>query len=99
MDKNYGTYICTGCGIGEALAVEAMTGAASELGMEAKTHEALCSAAGREMMEADKSGGVNTFIVCACSRRVMQDEFNFGDETINEPTIQHTRTRNKRHKY
>ncbi len=82
MDKNYGTYICTGCGIGEALDVEAMTDAASELGMEAKTHEALCSAAGREMMEADKSGGVNTFTVIACSRRVMQDEFDFGDETI-----------------
>ena len=82
MDKNYGTYICTGCGIGEALDVEAMTDAASELGMEAKTHEALCSAAGREMMEADKGAGVNTFIVCACSRRVMQDEFNLGDDTI-----------------
>jgi quinone-modifying oxidoreductase, subunit QmoB len=82
MDKNYGTYICTGCGIGEALDVEALTAAASEHGMEAKTHEALCSAAGREMLEADKSDGVNTFVVCACSRRVMQDEFNLGDDTI-----------------
>lgn len=82
MDKKYGAYICTGCGIGDALDIEALTGAASEHGMEAKTHEALCSAAGREMIEADKSEGVNTFIVCACSRRVMQDEFNFGDDTI-----------------
>ena len=82
MDKNYGTYICTGCGIGEALDVEAMTEAASELGMEAKTHEALCGSAGREMLEADKNDGVNTFVVCACSRRVMQDEFNLGDGTI-----------------
>ena len=82
MDKNYGTYICTGCGIGEALDVEALTEAASEQGMEAKTHEALCSAAGREMLEADKNDGVNTFVICACSRRVMQDEFNLGDDTI-----------------
>lgn len=82
MDKNYGTYICTGCGIGEALDVEALTEAASEQGMEAKTHEALCSAAGREMLEADKNDGVNTFVVCACSRRVMQDELNLGDDTI-----------------
>ena len=82
MDKNYGTYICSGCGIGEALDVEALTEAASEQGMEAKTHEALCSAAGREMLEADKNDGVNTFVICACSRRVMQDEFNLGDDTI-----------------
>ena len=82
MDKNYGTYICTGCGIGEALDVEALTEAASEQSMEAKTHEALCSAAGREMLEADKNDGVNTFVICACSRRVMQDEFNLGDDTI-----------------
>ncbi len=82
MDKNYGTYICTGCGIGEALDVENLTAAAKELGMEAKTHEALCGPAGREMLEADKNDGVNTFIVCACSRRVMQNEFNMGDETI-----------------
>jgi quinone-modifying oxidoreductase subunit QmoB len=82
MDKNYGTYICTGCGIGEALDVEALTEAASEQGMEAKIHEALCSAAGREMLEADKNDGVNTFVICACSRRVMQDEFNLGDDTI-----------------
>jgi quinone-modifying oxidoreductase, subunit QmoB len=82
MDKNYGTYICTGCGIGEALDIEALTAAASEQGLEAKNHDALCSAAGREMLEADKNNGVNTFVVCACSRRVMQDEFNLGDDTI-----------------
>ncbi len=79
MDKKYGAYICTGCGIGDALDIEALTGAASGAGIEAKTHEALCSEAGRAMMKGD---GVNTYVICACSPRVMEDEFNFGDETI-----------------
>jgi len=83
MDKKYGAYICTGCGIGEALDVDALVEAASENGMEAKTNAALCGAAGREMIEGDiNNDGVNTVVVCACSSRVMQEEFNFGDETI-----------------
>jgi len=47
MDKKYGAYICTGCGIGEALDVDALVEAASENGMEAKTNAAVCGAAGR----------------------------------------------------
>ncbi|HIJ79989.1 MAG: hydrogenase iron-sulfur subunit [Desulfobulbaceae bacterium] len=83
MDKKYGAYICTGCGIGEALDIEGLTGAASENGMAPKSHEALCSAAGREMIQADiDNDGVNTVVVCACSPRVMKNEFNFGDDKI-----------------
>ncbi|MBU1546238.1 MAG: hydrogenase iron-sulfur subunit [Proteobacteria bacterium] len=81
MDKKYGAYICTGCGIGDALDVEALSKAAKSQGMEAKIHEALCSATGRELIEKDISNdGVNTIVVCACSPRVMKDEFNFGDD-------------------
>ncbi len=83
MDKKYGAYICTGCGIGEALDVDALISAASGSGMKPKTHEALCSAAGRKLIEEDiNNDGVNTVVVCACSPRVMQDEFNFGDDKI-----------------
>lgn len=79
MSKKYGAYICTGCGIGEALNVDGLAGAVS--GMSAKNHEALCSAAGREMIQADiDNEGVNTIVVCACSPRVMKEEFNFGDD-------------------
>jgi len=81
MEKKYGAYICTGCGIGEALDIDALVKAAKGQGMEAKTHEACCSAAGRAMIQADIDGeGVNTIVVCACSPRVMKDEFNFGDD-------------------
>lgn len=83
MDKKYGAYICTGCGIGEALDVDALVSAASESGIQPKTHEALCGAAGRKMIEDDiANDGVNTIVVCACSPRVMQEEFNFGDDKI-----------------
>jgi len=84
MDKKYSAYICTGCGIGEALDIEALTGVVTgEMSMECKTHEALCGAAGREMIEGDiNNDGVNTVVVGACSPRVMQDAFDFGDDKI-----------------
>ena len=82
MDKKYGAYICTGCGIGDALDIEGLVGVAGESKMEAKTHEALCGAAGRELIQADIAGGINTVVICACSPRVFQDEFNFGDDKI-----------------
>jgi quinone-modifying oxidoreductase subunit QmoB len=84
MDKKYSAYICTGCGIGDGLDIEALTGVVTgEMSMECKTHEALCGAAGREMIENDiKNDGVNTVVIGACSPRVMQDAFDFGDDKI-----------------
>ena len=84
MDKKISAYICTGCGIGEALDIEALTGVVTgEMSTECKTHEALCGAAGREMIKGDMDNdGVNTVVIGACSPRVMQDAFDFGDDTI-----------------
>lgn len=82
MDKKYGAYICTGCGIGDALDVDGLVKAAGGQGREVKTHDAFCSAAGREVLQGDINNGINTVIVCACSPRVMKDEFNFGDDKI-----------------
>jgi quinone-modifying oxidoreductase subunit QmoB len=84
MDKKYSAYICTGCGIGDGLDIEALTGVVTgEMSMECKTHEALCGAAGREMIENDiKNDGDNTVVIGACSPRVMQDAFDFGDDKI-----------------
>ena len=84
MDKKYGAYICTGCGIGDTLDIEALSKvASSEMGMNCKTHQALCSADGRALIEKDMNDdGVNTVVVAACSPRVMLDEFNFGDDKI-----------------
>lgn len=83
MKKVYGAYLCTGCGIGDVLDVDGLKDAASEAGIEMKEHACLCGAEGRALIEQDiKDAGVNTVVVCACSPRVMQPEFNFGPETI-----------------
>ncbi len=83
MDKVYGAYLCTGCGIGDVLDVDGLKEASSELGMEMQEHVALCGAEGRAQIEKDiADNGVNTVVICACSPRVMQKEFNFGENTI-----------------
>lgn len=83
MDKVYGGYLCTGCGIGDALDIDGLKDAASEAGIEVQEHQCLCGAEGRALIQGDIDGnGVNTVVVCACSPRVMQKEFDFGDDVI-----------------
>ena len=83
MDKKYCAYICAGCGIGDALDLETLTEVVTgEMSMECKTHDCLCGAEGRAIIEADIKEGVNTVVVGACSPRVMTNEFNFGDDKI-----------------
>jgi len=84
MDKKFAAYICTGCGIGDAVNVEELVGVVTGDGgiAECKTHAALCSAEGLGVIKADIDGGVNTVIIGACSPRVMTEEFDFGKEKI-----------------
>ncbi len=80
MDKVYGAYLCTGCGIGDVLDVDGLKSAASETGVEMQDHSCLCGAEGRALIKKDiADNGVNSVIICACSPRVMQKEFSFGD--------------------
>ncbi len=83
MDKKYCAYICAGCGIGDALDMEALAEVVSgEMSMECKTHKYLCGSEGRALIEGDVAGGVNTIVVGACSPRVMAQEFDFGKDKI-----------------
>jgi quinone-modifying oxidoreductase subunit QmoB len=83
MDKKYCAYICAGCGIGDALDLEALAGVVTgEMAMDCKTHDCLCGADGRALIEKDIAGGVNTVVVGACSPRVMTQEFDFGTDKI-----------------
>jgi quinone-modifying oxidoreductase subunit QmoB len=83
MDKVYGGYLCTGCGIGEVLDIEALKSTASSAGIPMQDFPCMCGAEGRALIEKDIADkGVNTIVVCACSPRVMQNEFNFGENTI-----------------
>ncbi len=78
MDKKYGVYICTGCGIGEGLDMEALTEVPDEEGINCSTHPFLCSKEGVEIIKKDiDEEKVNTMVIAACSRRVNFDVFNF----------------------
>lgn len=83
MDKKYCAYICTGCGIGDALDIEALSEVVTgEMSMECKTHACFCSKEGHALIESDITGGVNTVVIGACSPRVMTSEFDFGKDKI-----------------
>jgi quinone-modifying oxidoreductase subunit QmoB len=83
MDKKYCAYICAGCGIGDALDLEALAGIVTgEMSMECKSFDCLCGADGRALIEKDIAGGVNTVVIGACSPRVMTQEFDFGKDKI-----------------
>ena len=80
MDKKIAVYICTGCGIGEALDIEQLTKVATSECKAAvcRNHPNLCSVEGAQVIKDDIAAeGVNTLIVAACSSRVMYDVFNF----------------------
>ncbi|MHC1724620.1 MAG: FAD-dependent oxidoreductase [Syntrophobacteraceae bacterium] len=80
MDKKIAVYICTGCGIGDALDIEQLSKVATT-GCKipvCKNHPNLCSAEGVQIIKDDIANeGVNTVLVAACSLRVMYDVFNF----------------------
>ncbi len=78
MDKKYGVYICTGCGIGDALDMEELCGVPEEEGFSVKTHPFLCGKEGLDLIKKDISDeGVNTLVLAGCSRRVNYDVFKF----------------------
>ncbi|EIM62733.1 FAD-dependent oxidoreductase [Desulfobacter postgatei] len=78
MDKKYGVYICTGCGIGDTLDMEALAGVPDNEGVNCTTHPFLCSKEGVALIQKDiDDGKVNAMVIGACSRRVNFDVFNF----------------------
>lgn len=78
MNKKYGVYICTGCGIGEALDVKALCDVPGDEGLSCQTHPCLCGKEGVELLKKDiAEKGVNTLVIAACSRRVNYDVFKF----------------------
>ncbi|MFZ0614382.1 MAG: FAD-dependent oxidoreductase, partial [Desulfobacterales bacterium] len=73
-----GVYICTGCGIGESLDIDALKEVAGEEGFPAQTHEMFCGKAGVELLKKDiAEKGINSLVIAACSRRVNFDVFRF----------------------
>lgn len=87
MDKKTAVYICTGCGIGDALDIEQlkeMTTDECSIPI-CKEHAFLCGSEGVDLIKKDlEEEGVNTIIIAACSGRVNYDVFNFGPDKIVE---------------
>ncbi len=84
-ENKVGVYLCSGCGIGDAIDIDTLeTLATGECKASlCKKHDSLCSDEGVKLIEADiASGAVDKAIIAACSPRVMTDKFNFEGANI-----------------
>ncbi len=80
-----GMYICSGCEIGDKIDIEALVKTATDSNKAelVNTHKILCSKEGVELINKDIEDKELTAVsICACSGRVMTDEFNFGDKVL-----------------
>ncbi|MBN2124366.1 MAG: hydrogenase iron-sulfur subunit [Deltaproteobacteria bacterium] len=80
MEKKTAVYMCSGCGIGDALDMEQLGKVATdELSVPiCRNHATLCSKEGVELIKKDMAEeGANTLVIAACSPRVMYDVFDF----------------------
>ena len=85
MEKKICVYICKGCGIGEAINVDKIKEVVeNEYKVPVKIHDALCSNDGVNIIKKDIDSGVNGVVIAACSPRVKQEVFDFGDKVIVE---------------
>ncbi len=79
-DIKYAAYVCSGCGIGDALDVGALEKIAQKEGKMAvvKSHPFLCNAEGVQMIRDDiANDGVTHLCIAACSRRAKTEAFSF----------------------
>ncbi len=79
-EKKLGVYICSDCGIGEALDTEALANIAKNQHRieDVKVVPFLCSQEGAQVIKDDiNNQGVNTIVIAACSQRVNYDVFDF----------------------
>ncbi len=80
--QRLGVFLCSGCGIGEALDVSGLASLADELGAAScTTHPCLCAAEPVAAMRAAvESRELDGLLVAACSSRVKTDAFRFPPE-------------------
>ena len=78
--KKIGCYVCSGCGLGEALDVKALEAVASKEQKipHVRNHEFLCGDEGVAMIRQDMANdGINALVIAACSERVKSEVFQF----------------------
>lgn len=83
MDQKIGVYICSGCGIGESIDVDALSAVANEFSIaKCESNPALCSQEAVQGIRNDvESGEINCVVAAGCSGRVKTDEFSFDPMT------------------
>jgi quinone-modifying oxidoreductase subunit QmoB len=84
MDSKPRVYVCSGCGIGEALDVERLCASVEEeSGVTATQHPILCSPEGVAALTQTGDGeGVQRIVIAACSPRVKTDVFTLGSALV-----------------
>lgn len=85
VEKKIGAYICTGCGVGDAINIDELSKVATdEVKIPVcKTHHFLCEREGVQFIKDDIAGeDVNAVVVAACSQRVNYDVFDFGEDVL-----------------
>jgi quinone-modifying oxidoreductase subunit QmoB len=84
MDSKPRVYVCTGCGIGEALDVERLCASIEEeSGVSATQHPILCSPEGvAALTQTGDSEEVQRIVIAACSPRVKTDVFTLGSALV-----------------
>ena len=90
MERKLAVYICTGCGIGEALDIEQLSKVATKdcKAPICRNHPNLCSQEGAQLIKDDiAKEGANVLVVAACSPRVMYDVFKFEDCIVERVNI------------
>lgn len=83
MDQKIGVYLCSGCGIGESMDLDALSAVADEFSIaKCEKHPALCGEEGASLIRKDmEAGDVNCVVIGACSGRVKTDVFSFDPMT------------------
>ncbi|MFZ5597836.1 MAG: hydrogenase iron-sulfur subunit [Bacillota bacterium] len=87
MSKKIGVYICSGCGIGDALDMDALAKVATKeyKAPVCKTNPFLCGKDGVEIIKKDIAGEeVNYVVIAGCSGRTNYDTFDFGPSVVVE---------------
>jgi len=85
MEKKVGVYICSGCGIGDAMDVAKLEAVATSeyKAPVCRTHAALCGEEGAGLIRQDlEKEGVNTVVIAACSRRAKTDVFQYDPRSV-----------------
>ena len=78
-DRKTAVWVCQGCGIGEAIDVEALKKLADDESSVdlCLSHSCLCSDEGLESVKKEIQQGASTLVIAACSPRFLTDTFTF----------------------